>query len=222
MHVLYIEDDLIDQLAFKRIAEKNTVSYVMVKTVEAAVELIQHQNPFDVIISDFYLLDDTAEKLLSQISNQKILLIATPELISTPLGSNQIEFIQKPLTGKIFYIYPQIITLDLKYFHDLVDGDLTFQKELIDIALVSIPQSISNIEAAMQAKNFDQIKFEVHRMKSGMRVFGINILNDLVYLESIALEKEENKLFPLLDVMLQNAHIAVRLIQKEFMELKQV
>ena len=82
--LLFVEDDLVDRMAFERFAEKERLpyGYTAAKSVGEATKLLQTA-PFDLIISDYLLGDGTAFDILK-------LNLDAPVIIATGAGSEQI------------------------------------------------------------------------------------------------------------------------------------
>lgn len=83
-HLLIVEDDNIDQLAFERFAKTNDFPYTfqIVNSIRAAKFALQ-ENKFDAIVSDFFLGDGTNFELLD-------LHLDIPLIVVTGTGSEEI------------------------------------------------------------------------------------------------------------------------------------
>jgi PAS domain S-box-containing protein len=86
LHVLLVEDDLIDQLAFQRLITAEHLPYaaVIAKTVAEARHMLGAE-PFEVVVTDYRLNDGTAFDLLPT-----ILTKGTPVIVTTGLGDEAI------------------------------------------------------------------------------------------------------------------------------------
>ncbi len=214
MKVLYIEDDIIDQMAVRRIAEKCSCELFFVNSIKEANDILQAEK-FDLIITDFNLGDGTAEDVLKLVTNQKIVLITEKPLDSFNANSNILYSTTKPFNESIFEIVNQVQPLDLTYFNSLTEGDLLFQIELLDTALQILPSALEKVNEAIKALNFEQLKFEAHKMKSGARVIGIPILDTLQTIEALALTRDLSRLTPLIDELNQKASSGIDLVKIE-------
>lgn len=217
MKVLYIEDDLIDQKAFQRVAKKSNISLQIANSVSETISILSNE-VFDLIISDYYLGDGTALDIINICSNQQIKIVGNKDQINLPENTNNIDFIQKPINANVF-ITNQYSALDLTYFNSLTEDDIDFKKELLEIALQTLPESLANIKVAMQQDNFEKIKFEVHKMKSGARVVGMKIINNLEKAELLATQKDKSTLYPFINTILTNAITGIELIKIEYSKL---
>ena len=221
MQVLYIEDDLIDQMTLQRLAAKRDIKITIANSVSKAKEIIQHES-FDLIITDFYLGDGTAEDILPLFKQQTIVVITESDIDVWHHESNTLFKTSKPLQDNIFDVGSLDILLDLTYFHALTDNDIQFQMELLDTAITSIPHSIQQLQTAMQHKNFEQMKFEAHKMKSGLRVIGMKVLDTIEEIESMALQKDQLILFPKIENLITKVKLGIEEIKKERNKLEQV
>lgn len=113
--ILIIEDDLIDQMAFTRMFEKENwdYQYAIANSVkEAKIELSQHQ--YDLVISDHNLADGTAFDLLKDLKNIPFILITGNEddaTISAVINnSNAIANFNKDLNFNYLKKLPHLIT----------------------------------------------------------------------------------------------------------------
>jgi len=79
-HILLIEDDLIDQMAFTRMFDQKMkgFSYSIANSIKEAQSLL-HNNVFDIVISDFNLADGTTFDLLKELNNTPVIIITGNE-----------------------------------------------------------------------------------------------------------------------------------------------
>lgn len=215
MRVLYIEDDSIDIIAFKRLAEKLNVEYTILHSMSEVEEHFTKPRIYDLIISDFYLNESNANDFIHYFNDFNVSLISSKEKINSLVNTTNFQFIEKPLNENAFTNRTKIITLDLTYFNELAGDDMQFKIEMFDVALKSLSESICKLQEIIILKDFEKIKFEVHKMKSGIRVFGANMISEISYAECIALEKNEKELFPILENIISNTKITIDLIKEE-------
>jgi PAS domain S-box-containing protein len=119
-HLLIIEDDKVDQMAFERFAKKEyfPFTYQMVNSINKAKEILL-TNKFDAIVSDFFLGDGTTFEILE-------LNIDTPFIVITGTGSEEIavkaikkgafDYIIKDIDG--YYLKTLTVTVQnaIKHF----------------------------------------------------------------------------------------------------------
>ncbi|MEO1050552.1 MAG: PAS domain S-box protein [Bacteroidota bacterium] len=119
-HVLYIEDDEVDQMAFRRMAKDHThifSEYTIANSAEGAIELLQQQH-YDVIVTDYNLGDDTAFEVLPSVNE-------TPVIFITGAGDEQLavkamklgcyDYLIKDQSGNYLQVLP--ITIQNAYRH---------------------------------------------------------------------------------------------------------
>lgn len=82
--ILLVEDDIIDQMAFKKMVSQSKLNYeyITVGSAEEAAEAVEN-NSFDLVITDYMLGDGTAFDVLK-------LLKETPVIITTGAGNEEI------------------------------------------------------------------------------------------------------------------------------------
>jgi len=85
--ILLVEDDEIDQLAFKRLIKSQNLpyDYTIATSVAETRQILTNGQPFDVIILDYHLGDGTAFDLLETLTT-----INTPLIFATGTGDEEI------------------------------------------------------------------------------------------------------------------------------------
>ncbi len=78
---------------------------------------------------------------------------------------------------------------DLQYLYDLADGSFDFVKEMINLFLNSVPQSVTELQAAIDAADWHKVKTIAHRIKPSFGFIGAkNIQEQLSNMERNAIE----------------------------------
>ncbi len=74
--VLFIEDNQLDQMAFKRFVEENNISYdcIIASSVSEAQQALD-SNQFDIVITDHELGDGTAFEILKSVKNIPVIIV---------------------------------------------------------------------------------------------------------------------------------------------------
>lgn len=121
LKLLFIEDNMFDQLAFKRfvsITPEFNFDYIVCNSVREAKDALE-SNKFDIIISDFELGDGDAFDILQSDLN-------IPFIITTGSGNEEIavkamklgafDYIIKDIDGHYFTILPQTIKNAIKRY----------------------------------------------------------------------------------------------------------
>ncbi|KQC05630.1 MAG: hypothetical protein APR54_08060 [Candidatus Cloacimonas sp. SDB] len=96
IHLLLIEDDIVDQLAFKRMVKSKNLpySYKIANSVLTAKEILSQEN-FDVVITDYDLGDGTAFDIFE-------LIVDTPFIFTTGAGDEKIA-VEAMKSGAFYY-----------------------------------------------------------------------------------------------------------------------
>lgn len=186
-HLLYIEDDIIDVLALKRLL-RNYEDVAL--TVCPSVASISDQNldGFDFILSDSHLPDGNLSGLREILPLDKTKFISGTEIAgenvwTKPIGPDQLESILNKTK-----------TVNLKYINDLADGDDAYVQEMIDTALAILPARWQEIEAAQS--DIILLKKAAHKTKSSYRVCGIpsQWLVELEELDEVSFDSDQKHL----------------------------
>jgi PAS domain S-box-containing protein len=74
--VLFIEDNQLDQMAFKRFVEENDIPYdcIIASSVSEALQALD-SNQFDIVITDHALGDGTAFEILKSVKNIPVIIV---------------------------------------------------------------------------------------------------------------------------------------------------
>jgi len=107
--------------------------------------------------------------------------IKTKNIDYTIKNSNICEFIKKKIQkNELSCLLPEEeindLTIDFNALSEISGGDYSFEKELIVIFLSDFPEKISQLKAALEKSNFDEIKIISHSLKSSVAMFGIESL----------------------------------------------
>ena len=109
-HLLIIEDDKVDQMAFERMARKSgfPFTYKLVSSIaEALVEL--NNNSFDAIVTDYFLGDGTAFEILEMNISIPIIVVTgtgTEEIAVDALKKGAYDYLIKDVDGYYLTMLP--------------------------------------------------------------------------------------------------------------------
>lgn len=119
--VLLIEDDMLDQMAFKRFVEdeKLKYDYTIAGSVSEAQSLLGSEK-FDIIISDYSLGDGTALDILNSVKN-------TPIVLTTGVGDEEVA-IKAWRAGAYDYLPKDIDLNYLKAVPKAIENAITRKK----------------------------------------------------------------------------------------------
>jgi PAS domain S-box-containing protein len=142
--LLLIEDDLVDQLAFKRLVKNKQLNYAyrIAGSLKEAKNIIEAEiRQFDIVISDFNLGDGTALELLDLIFFNDV-----PVIISTGSGDEEIA-VKAMKSGAYDYLIKDPAHNYLKVLPLTVEKALQHKKaekesKLLSYALRNIEESV--------------------------------------------------------------------------------
>ena len=118
IRVLLVEDEQIDQLAFSRFVQRESLPYepIIVSSVQEAISTLQEQI-FDIVITDYHLGLDTAFDLLEFIQD-------IPFIVITGLGDEEIavkamklgasDYLTKDMQGNYLKTLPLVVENAIK------------------------------------------------------------------------------------------------------------
>ncbi|MBP8793961.1 MAG: PAS domain S-box protein, partial [Lutibacter sp.] len=151
-HLLIIEDDAVDQMAFERFAKTDefNFSYTVARSIQAAKDILNVEK-FDAIISDYFLGDGNAFEILE-------LKIDIPIIVTTGTGSEEIA-VQALKMGAYDYLIKDIDGFYLKMLPITVQNALhRFESEK------ELNEYHTNLEALIQQKTAE-LKKEIEQNK---------------------------------------------------------
>jgi PAS domain S-box-containing protein len=201
--ILLVEDDRLDQMAFKRLVKEDNLpyDYIIAGSVAQARQIIGGQK-FDLVFVDYLLGDGTAFDILDSI-------VDTPAVFTTGTGSEELavkamksgasDYLIKDPARNYFKVLPEIVknairhkkTQDeLKRYHEkLVElvkertEQLAEEKELLAVTLSSMVDAVIAVDAENRIMLFNRAaeqltgwRFEEVRAKSVDEI--ISIINE--------------------------------------------
>lgn len=121
--LLYIEDDVVDQMAFKRLVREKNLPYelTLANSVKNAREAITKYH-FDIVISDFLLGDGTSFEYLPE-----IISTGTPVILVTGTGDEDVA-VKAIKMGASDYVIKDIEYGHLKMLPLIVESSLRIKK----------------------------------------------------------------------------------------------
>jgi hypothetical protein len=185
--LLYIEDDLIDILALKRIIKNfEQVELSVFGTLEG-ISSLNFEN-FDFILSDSNLPDASLNDLKAILPRDKTQFISGSEILGEDIWIKPIELDQ------IKSLFNRSTIVNMRYINGLADGESEYVQEMLDIALRVLPERWSEISSSKN--DIVQLKKAVHKTKSSYRVCGIQNqwLVDLEELNESSFHSEQKEI----------------------------
>ncbi len=175
--VLLIEDDKLDQAAFKRLvgSENLPYDYTIASSVRQAADIL-HSQKFDIVIVDYLLGDGTAFDLFDSI-------IDTPAIFATGAGNEELavkamkahayDYLIKDLDRNYLKVLPKVIKNavnhkkaedKLKRYHDNLEvlvkertEQLATEKELLSVTLSSMADAVIAVDAEKRIILFNKV-----------------------------------------------------------------
>jgi len=203
MHVLYIEDDLVDQMMFKRLCKEIDldISYKITNSIEELKKLAKGET-FELIFSDIFLPDGDINNVLELLEGQEVIIVSgetSPEFLETFINHDYNTVYNKPMTRenileslekkvpcetKFPEEKPTLVAEDFKAIklanlQRLSKGDPEDMIELMDIALDLLPQRMQELASGFEEKNWGQVHFSAHAAKGVSRLVGIPVYDEL-------------------------------------------
>lgn len=122
--VLFIEDDIIDQLAFRRLVHERKLpySYTIAGSVAEARKILSEED-FDVVISDYSLGDGTAFEAIDFHKKAPVIMITgvgNEDIAVTAMKKGAYDYLTKDLDRNYLTILPVVIekTISRKKMED--------------------------------------------------------------------------------------------------------
>ncbi len=118
MKLLYVEDDIVDQIAVERLIQQAQLPFQMVaaKTISEAISLTK-DNEFDVILSDYLLGSKTALDLLEAVTDIPVVVITghgSEDIAVQAMKSGAYDYIVKDVQNDYLKILPIVLTNTVK------------------------------------------------------------------------------------------------------------
>ena len=208
MHILYIEDDLVDQMMFKRLC-KEVVPKATFTILSSIKELSEEDlDQYHVIFSDIFLSDGDVNQVLEISKGRDVILLSgetSPSFLDSFIEHAYGKVYDKPLSKEVLREVlstkkkgkkattglreiegEKYEAIKLANLFRLSKGDDQDMIELMDIALGLIPQRIEELSRGFEEKDWYQVHFSAHAAKSVSRLVGIPVYQELDELDKKA------------------------------------
>lgn len=140
IRILLVEDDIIDQLAFKRFIQAENLPYQasVTTTIAEARHILESQN-FDIIVTDYELSDGNVFDIFA-------LIVDTPVIVVTAGGDEKIA-IQTMKVGAYDYLIKDLERNYLRLLPVTVNNAIAYQKserhaKMLSHAMMNINESV--------------------------------------------------------------------------------
>jgi DNA-binding NarL/FixJ family response regulator len=187
MHILYIDDDQVDRMAFARLIKRYTdYSCDCVASLQEGNKNLL-SNSYQAIITDHNLRDGDAFDILKQFDLPVIVTsgIHDEELTDRLYQAGAAAFLLKPISAYDLQeavknisspkknTLPDNQVFNLTYLHELSDGDQEFEQEMIGIYLEEVPEALKALKAHFAQASWVELANGIHKMRSKIRILGL-------------------------------------------------
>jgi len=180
-NVLIVEDDKIDQLAFKRLIKMENLPYDLVigESVKQAHQLLKDRR-FDIIVTDYLLPDGTAFDVLEKVDDTPSIFITgagNEDLAVKAMKSGAYDYLIKNVGRNYLQILPEVIKKAIKhkkaedkleaYYSHLEElvkertEELASEKELLSVTLSSMGDGVIATDAQRRIILFNRVAEEL-------------------------------------------------------------
>ena len=179
--ILLIEDDKLDQMAFKRMVEKEALpyDYTIADSVTQARKILLGDS-FDLVIVDYLLGDGTAFDIFDSITDTPAIFATgagTEELAIKAMKSHAYDYLIKDAERNYLKVLPTIIKnaikhkqaeLQLRKYHENLEAlvaqrteQLAAEKELLAFTLSSMGDGVVAVDADKKITLFNTVAEEL-------------------------------------------------------------
>ena len=209
MKILYADTDPVSQVNFVNALKGNTSWKANYALSNEAVDIALSNDKYDLIIADLCFID-TVLNATESMSNIAVIAIGDVEDLSEVeylFTKGVAQYLKKPFYGNIFKkiseeiesqseedLEPNAIIPDFEYLDRLTKGRMALKIDLMEIYLTVVQEELGNIAEGCSKKEIKKIGDSAHRMKSNVRMMGLNVLME--QLDQIEVCVRENKCGP--------------------------
>lgn len=176
--VLLIEDDLIDQMAFKRLVKTSDLpyDYLVANSVKNALEILE-ENEFDIILADFNLGDGNAFDVYKNVSDTPFVLVTGSGDVGTAVDAMKMgvkEYLVKDNERTYLQLLP--ITVKQTLWHWELEKDQAKLQNKINMLFRAVEQSSASVLITDPDGSIEYVnpKFEEVSGYSSKEVIGQN------------------------------------------------
>jgi phosphoserine phosphatase RsbU/P len=176
--VLLIEDDLIDQMAFRRLVENSKLpyDYQIADSVKQALEIIA-KNPFDIILADFNLGDGDAFDVFKEVKDIPFVLVTGSGDEGTAVEAMKKgirEYLIKDNERTYLQLLPITVTQTLRHWE--LEKSQVQSREKINMLFRAVEQSSASVVITDPDGKIEYVnpKFEKVSGYSSQEIIGEN------------------------------------------------
>lgn len=218
MEILYIEDDLIDQIALRRMFRHDKTIDCQIASDIPEAEKLMNNFEFDLILSDYHLAGDTIEDVMSKFKEFPIFLLSGTD------NEHQIQALyrnglkghfQKPFSKKdLLHLlhnkpteivvkkiakdadFSQPIKFDFTFLKPMITHSPNLRNEFIQIFITLGNTEVARLRQSLKISDWYIIGQSTHKLKSNLRMMGLKqLLRKAGEIEMLCLEQVEENSF---------------------------
>lgn len=197
-HLLIVEDDKIDQMAFERFAEKENFpfKYQLVSSISEAKQALKN-NSFDAILTDYFLGDGTMFEILDLKPNLPVVVTTGTgnELIAVKaIQKGAFDYLIKDIEGHYLKLLSTTIAKAIDHF-EIKKKNLAYQlnlEQLVQERTKNLKLEIAKskiLEDSLRAER-DKFNFILEALPIGVSV--LDTENKVTYINQKSFEIEGN------------------------------
>lgn len=243
MEILYIEDDLIDQIALRRMFRHDkTIDCQIASDIPEAEKLIKNFK-FDLILSDYHLAGDTIEDVMSRFKEFPVFLLSGTdnEHKIQALYENGLKgHFQKPFSKKdllhLLHNKPTEIVVkksekdadfslpikfDFTFLEAAIKKSPDLRNEFIQIFINLGDTEVTRLRQSLKISDWYIIGQSTHKLKSNLRMMGLKqLLRKAGEIEMLCLEQieEKKKLLKDLSKFIERLEKAIQVAKVELLK----
>lgn len=231
LNILIVDDNEIASFVLSKIIIKNGAQAFEAYTGNQAIELFD-KNEIDLVITDIQLPDINGIRLsnkLKTVASSKGQNLPVIGLSAFPFpkrlkNEGFVDYFalkpisQKQLVSKIMETYgstnKEIIEMnykiiDIKHINNFTSGDPVFIRQLVDIFLKRTPEYMKELKAAVDNKDWTQIKTMAHKVKPTFTYVGMgSFTNKVGSIEDYAIKKDIDTIYKIMDEVWDDCQLA--------------
>lgn len=194
--ILYVEDDTIDQLAFKRIISKDPrIQYTLIRTVGEVSRLLEEKQ-VDLLITDYYLHDGTAPDVLNLSQGIPSVVVSgtiKQEEKEAIKGMGAMYYLGKPLIpGTFLKLLQELlfgpphtstdlmlqsdISMDIHTLRSLSSSGPEWEIYFTEIMVSAIPQALTQLEVGLKQYAWEDISMALDILGPKLKTVGFSNL----------------------------------------------
>ncbi|MEO6136262.1 MAG: response regulator, partial [Ginsengibacter sp.] len=202
--ILVAEDNEINQKLLEHLFKNWGIPFTLAKNGKEAIEKLQQQK-FQLILMDIQMPEmdgySASREIRQTLGIDTPIVAMTAHVLEGEkekcLSYGMNDYLSKPLSEKkllqIINQYSQLASPDFKsnegvaaekmyqhinltYLHEVSDGDKEYEKSVTFQFIEAIPNDINQLKKAWQEKQFSQLKYIAHNMKTTISIMGLQHL----------------------------------------------